>query len=404
MSAFKHSENFLQVKNLYFTEKKKIKSITFTFSKEKNSSAKFVFENEGEDIVIEGKEQDLVELSLQFQSTIRDGKKELVDLRTTPAYDSGTYYENVEYFIPKGFTDIKEISQRFTDGTAKINPDVDIKQGIVDILENNFDSSDAKEIITNYFESLSLHIFRLNPVLQIYNHVKKNLVKNSVRFNLYMTESDKIFKTSLKNEPVLNSVRILHSKCKADIDYLLLNFKNIINSIDLRWRELYKTTGGKMDGDKAMQFIVPDYARIYEIIKDVIIDFAILLKSESDEINLNSEEQVISFLKRRGYSNLVGTVDNDLRNGSAHSSIDYSSEKGFLLIYDNNTKNRKLIKKIQYSDVLKKYDSLSDLTLAALFSYMMNRELYYLWALDSPDFKFYVVENKPKSNPNAKSS
>jgi hypothetical protein len=160
---------------------------------------------------------------------------------------------------------------------------------------------------------------------------------------------------------------------------------------------MYKTTGGKLDGDKAMQYIVPDYARIFEIAKDVLVDFALMLKTDEDDIEINSEEQVIAFLKRKGYSNLVGTIDNDIRNGSAHSSIDYTSIKGKLIIYNSNKKNKREIKKVSFSDMLRKYDSLSDLTFAVLFSYLMSRELYYLWALDSPDFKFYVVENKPKS-------
>ncbi len=397
MSSQKHSANFLEVKKLYFDEKKKIKNIEFKFSKKKGDYAKFVFMTEGEDIVIEGVEQDFVELSFQFKSTIREGVGELIDLRTTPAYNTETYYNNIEYFIPKGFTDIKEISQKFSNGTAKIKPQTNIKQGIVDILEKKFQSNDAEEIIKCYFEAISLHLLRMKPILKLFQLVEKKLVKNSARFKTYMGECDKIFKEALKDKPVLESVQILHKKCQADIDYLLINFKDIIGSIDLRWREMYKTTGGKLDGDKAMQYIVPDYARIFEIAKDVLVDFALMLKTDEDDIEINSEEQVIAFLKRKGYSNLVGTIDNDIRNGSAHSSIDYTSIKGKLIIYNSNKKNKREIKKVSFSDMLRKYDSLSDLTFAVLFSYLMSRELYYLWALDSPDFKFYVVENKPKS-------
>ena len=42
------------------------------------------------------------------------------------------------------------------------------------------------------------------------------------------------------------------------------------------------------------------------------------------------------------------------------------------------------------------YEKIVDLVLAVCFSYIMNIEILFLRVLDSPDFKFFVVENKPK--------
>lgn len=394
MKAEQHSKNFIRVKKLYFEEKKKIKAVKLNFGGD-STNAKITFEDNGSDIVVSGPEGDLFDLATKFNSTIRNGEKEIVDISTTPAQDSNTYYENIDYFVPRGFKDIKEVSKKFYDGSAKINPSTNIHQAVEDILDNKFETSDAKEVINNYFEAISLFILKLKPIHEVYEQVKAKQTKNLPRFKAYMSASDKIFKESFENISILETIMLLKNNCTVDIRHLLTNFSTTIVNISRRWDKFYKVTGGKLEGEDAMQYIVSDYEKIFEIAKEIIIDFAIMLKTEEDEFDYNSEYQVISFLKRKGFSHLVGTIDNDLRNGSAHSSIDYTTEKGIIRIYDSNRKDRKLIKKLTYAEVLKKYDSLVDLAYAVLFSYLLNREVYYLKALDSPDFKFHVVENKP---------
>ena len=76
----KHSDNFISVKKYYFEKRLKVKEITFSVTRLDNgnfdSQAKIVFDNNGEDIIIEGSEPDFVDLSHNFQSSFRDGKKE----------------------------------------------------------------------------------------------------------------------------------------------------------------------------------------------------------------------------------------------------------------------------------------------------------------------------------------
>ena len=91
------------------------------------------------------------------------------------------------------------------------------------------------------------------------------------------------------------------------------------------------------------------------------------------------------------FSALVSTIDNNLRNASAHNSIDYNIKRNVKL-YDSKLKNRKLIKEIKYKNILEKYEKLNDLVIAIIFGYVMNLEVIYLLALDSLDFKFMLLK------------
>jgi hypothetical protein len=395
----KHSQNFLHAKKYYFQDRLKIKEVKIKIEKKENKDSvksKIVFDNVGEDLILEGDEQDFIEISFKLKSTIRDGKKEIIDISTTPAYDGNTYYENVDLFVTKGKTDIKETVSNLEKGIRNISPTTDLKDGIISILKNNYSNTNAKEILNNYFEAIALLILRLKPIHSGYETIKKRLVKNESRFNTYISNVDRIFKTALKMESTIKPILILDKKCKADIDFLLQKLADTIKSIDGRWRTLYPLTGGVMEGEEAIKFICGDYEKLFELVADPLKDFVLLLKTEDEEISLTSEEQIISFLKRKGFSALVSTIDNDLRNASAHNSIDYS-EKGIVKLYDSRLKNRTLIKEIKYKNILEKYEKLNDLVIAITFGYILNLEVIYLRALDSPEFKFFVIENKPKS-------
>ncbi|MCK4669802.1 MAG: hypothetical protein KAT43_01270 [Nanoarchaeota archaeon] len=390
----KFSENFRLFKKYYFTKKFKVKDVHLEFNKT-SEKGKVVFDKNGKDLVLEGSEQDFMELCFKLKSTIRNGKNEIVDISTTPAHDTNTYYKNMEVFTSKAKTDIKELVKDLDQGKGKISPDVDLKEGVISILKKDFENKHAKEILSNYFESIALLILRLKPIHILYEKIKKNLVKNESRFNKNIQLIDQIFKQALKSDSKITPILILDKKCIVDLEFLLRTVYETIKSIDQRWQKLYPSTGGVMEGKEAMKFIAGDYEKLFEVINDPLRDFTCLLNKNNEEVVLSSEEQILNFLKRKGFSDLVSTVDNDLRNASAHNSIDFS-QKGKLLLYDGKHKKRRLLKVLKYQQVLDKYEKLSDLALATIFGYIMNLEVHYLFALDSPEFKFFVVENKPK--------
>jgi hypothetical protein len=158
-------------------------------------------------------------------------------------------------------------------------------------------------------------------------------------------------------------------------------------------RSLYKETGGKLDGPIGIQNLIEEYIDIYEIIRPILRDMAILIRKNGDKVNLNSQDDIIRFLKVKKYKSLVGSIDIHLRNVGTHFSLDFN-KKGVVKVFDSSTKRRKLIKNFKYDDIIDKHKKINELALALIFSYLMNERIICLFTIDSLDFKYYVVENK----------
>lgn len=394
----KHSDNFISVKKYYFEKQLKVKEITFSVTRLDNgnfdSQAKIVFDNNGEDIIIEGSEPDFVDLSHNFQSSFRDGKKELIDLATTPSKNSTTYYKNIEYFISGSKDSLRKTIEDLQSGKGKIPTDINFVQGINACLANNYSDPNAIAILENYEETIGIMILGLMPLHDSFQKVKSRRVTKESRFNSFMKESDEIFAKNLRVLSPLVAFTTIYEKCKVDTEFLSINFAQTKKSIDIRWRSLYKETGGKLDGPIAIQNLINEYIDIYEIIKPILRDLAFLIKKNGDSVNLDSQDDIIRFLKIKKYNSLVGTIDVHLRNAGTHFSLDYT-EKGVVKVFDSSAKSRKLIKNFRYDEIIDKHKKINELALALIFSYLMNERIIWLFTIDSPDFKFHVVENKP---------
>ena len=395
---FKHSDNFVSVKKYYFEKGLKVKEVTFSASRLDNgdfdAQAKIVFDNNGEDIIIEGSEPDFIYLSHNFQSTFRDGKKELIDLATTSAKDSTTYYNNMGHFISRSKDSLRKTIEGLQYGKGKLSTDIDFVHGIYACLTNNYSEPNAKAILENYEETIGILILSLVPLHESYQKVKSRIVTKESRFDSFMKESDEIFSNNLRSLSPLIAFSTLYENCDVDTDFLLNNFVQTKKDIDTRWRSLYKETGGKLDGPTGIHNLIKEYIDIYEIIRPILRDLAFLISKNGDILNLNSQDDIIRFLKIKKYNSLVGTIDTNLRNAGTHFSLDLT-EKGVVKVFDSSKKKRKLIKNFKYEDIIDKHKKINELALALIYSYLINERIIWLFTIDSPDFKFHVVENKP---------
>lgn len=391
----KHSDNFKLVKKYYFTDKLKAKEVKFSLNElgDGASKAKIIFDNNGKDIIIEGSESDFIDCLLNFKSSFRDGKGILIDLVTTPAKNLTTFHKNMEYFISVSKDSLKKAIKDIQSGKGKLQTDKHFVQGINACLKNNYSDANAKKILENYLETIGLMIIGLIFLYESIEKVKSKILSNESRFNSFIKESNEIFSNNLSSLSPLVAFKTTNENCNTDTEFLLNNLVSTLEEIDLKYKSLYKETGGKLDGSMGTKILINKYRDIYEIIKPILRDLAFLVSKNGDDVNLNSQDDVIRFLKEKKYNSLVGTIDIFLRNGASHSSLDFS-EKGVVKVYDNPTKTRKLIKNFKYDDIIDKNKKIKELALALIFSYLMNERIIWLLTIDSPDFKFYVAENK----------
>jgi len=394
-NKIKHSDNFISAKKYYFVDRLIVKEIKYS-----TTGARIVFDNNGDDIIIEGSESDFCDYLLNFESTFRDGKPKLIDLATTPSKNLATYYKNMEYFISVSKDSLKKTIKDLQSGKGKLPIDInfidiDFSKGINDCLTNNFSNPEAKAIIENYEETIGIIILSLSYLHETFEVVKSRMVSKESRLNSFMKEADEIFAKNLRSLSPLVAFRILYENCTADTELFLNNFVHHKEIIDIKWRSIYNETGGKLDGKIGIPNLINEYIHIYEIIRPILRDLAFLIKTPNDNVNLDSQDDIILFLKQKNYNSLVGTIDTNLRNAGTHVSLDWS-EKGVVKLFDTPTKKRKQIKNLRYDEIIDKRQKINELALALIFSYIINERIIWLFTLDSPDFRFYVGENKPR--------
>lgn len=398
------SPNFIQAKKLIYEQGFEIDSLEINISPIKDGQkgectgkAKITFNKNDEIISLEGDDSDFFELACKLKTTFRDGRKKIIDISKLPVKNTGTYYENMNYFIPKNSDEITHAIKRLQLGTTNIPSEFNISKGVEDCINKNFESKEAKLLLDNYFDSIAAVILGMIPIQKGFENVKKKMISNENRFNIYFNKINEIFQDKLMKLSLLESFEKICNECNVDVYFMLKNFTQTIKLADQNWGSLFKQTGGTLPGEEGMQRLIDDYSKLYEIIRESLRDLAYLLKDTTDYVDLNSQEGVIQFLKNKGYSDIFGTINTNLRNGGTHISIDYST-KGKVYVYDSSSKKRQLLDSLSYQKIIDKHYRIRELSLAITFSYLMVEQILLLRILDSPEFKFYVVENKKPSS------
>ncbi len=390
----KNSKNFVKLKKLLYQEGFMIKSFNVKFNRGV-VSAKVLLEKDGKKELISGQEDDFVLLATNLKETIREGTKRIVDLTSLPVKSSSQYYKNMEYFLPneKNKNPLKTAIQRIMNNTSKLPKNLNLKEGIIHCLKKDFENYHAKNMLKNYQDSKAFLIIQVPPIKSILEKLKKNKIKNIKSYEKYYKLCEDIFLKNIRNHPPLKAFKIMESKFKIDTNFLMKNFTEEMKSQGIKWDSLFKTFKGKMEGVEGIKNIMGEYSNIYEITNKLLRDLAYLLKDEQGSNDLNSDAKVMELLKEKGYEELVKDIEKDLRHGGIHKSIDYST-KGVIKIYDSPRKKRTLKKTLTYQEIIDKYNLLKDLTFALIITFILEEHIIILGVLESPDFKFFVIENK----------
>lgn len=388
-----HSENFIKVKKLHFEKGLPFTEVNIKFEKGGKSTAKIKLGKKEE---VEGDEPDLIELAWSIKSTIRDGKKKLVDLSSLPIKSGQKYYDNMDIFLkdsdPEG--KIKKLVKEMVEDVTK-RPTFNLKKGIIDILNKKFDTSEAQEILSDYNSSKAY----LLSQLALFNNPYQIILKKrgySKNFNDFSEASDKIFREKIRSLPSIQALKTYDSICLVDIYFVVFNLSREMANQDQIWGALYKETGGKLSGEMGIHKKLSDYEVLYELTKDLLRDLAVILDKGARNVDVNNKEKVREFLTSQGYSSLVSFIEPHLRHGKAHVSVEYNGKTGEATIYDSVYKNRKVLIKKKYSEILDACKKMEELALALVLNHLVNELIILFMVLDSPDFKFFVVENKSK--------
>ncbi len=388
------SEDFINAKKLIYDGKFDITKVNINFTgpanpdKTKKDNATIVFAKNGDEKTISSEESDFIMLACHIQSTFRDGNKKLIEIK-----DTNKYYENVEHFIPKADNDIKEAVKRLKTGKHKIPPNFNLYNSFAKLINKEFKDDEVRLLVKNYFEVVGTQIITLESVYKHFELVKQKLLSNNQRFKAFMEKIDKIIRENVLNHNPLKSVEIFVTMSKTDAELLIKNITHLEKTSFERWKALSNNGKQGIEGKSAAKYMVDDYNDYFEILQKILRDLAVFINSNTKDFeSVDTFYQIDSIFKKNGYSDLVSPIVVKLRHSGTHWDIDYSN-KGKVSIYDTHSKDKKLIFEIDYKKLIEKTQKLRDLTWAAFFSYYMWREIIFFRCLDSPELKFYLVEN-----------
>ncbi|MDP2667043.1 MAG: hypothetical protein Q8P05_06100 [Candidatus Diapherotrites archaeon] len=393
----KNSADFVKAKKLYYVEKWAVTEVNIKFENvdgNQSISATMIFEKGGKTETIVSGEPDFVDMAFNFKTLYRDGETKIIDLSSTPIKNVANLYKNVEFFKDLSKDKVRELIGEIQSGKFLFPSGFNLRSTILDVLAKRFDNEHVKFLLANYNASLALQLAGMPLWYSSYQKMK-NAANDKGRFENFERIFSRVFRETLGEMPVIKAFLAKETKYKADRNLLLKNLGTEFSRHKERWDTYYKTTGGQMDGNAAVLHFLDDYANLFEIIKPSLQDMVSIVKEKNNEnnISLESDNQIAAYLKQKGFSDLVDPIDPILRNGRSHYALE-QIEKGKLHIYNTKFKDRKLLKIYDIQDVIDKYMEFCDFARALVITDVLNDELLLLKALDSPDFKFFVIENK----------
>jgi hypothetical protein len=384
--ALQQAKKFLYEENLDIEESK----VTLKNEDEPHQEAEVIFQTEEGEKKVSGTQDDFISFCFGLDKVIRDGERKLAEIDTD---DASRYYENMDLFIDSSDNPGKEAHKRLIKGESNLKKELNLRKALDATIEENFEQEDLISIAENFHDAKVLAVLNLQDLEEHKQKLKETQVKDVSRYETLLNEAGSIFQDEILTKPPLKAYETFRKTCNADIEFLLKRLGKEINRRGKEWEALFEKTGGKMDGETGMSRILDEYAMLYEIIQDVLRDYASMLRDNPDEVDLNNEKEVIRFLKRQGYNQLVGTIISQFRHGPNHQSIEIDNEEGLVRVYEERSYSSKVLEEYTYEKVNEKYRKFRDLSLALLFSYTIMEEVMVFRSLDSFDFKLAIIEN-----------
>lgn len=162
--------------------------------------------------------------------------------------------------------------------------------------------------------------------------------------------------------------------------------------------ESYVEAHDSLDEDLAIERLLRSYATRYEILRDVLRDYAYLLKEDNgdSDVDLNSTRSVINYLDKKGYSFIDDVLIPEFRNGISHESMQIND--GYLKIYEERSKRQDPKWELSAPEVADRFNRFMEVFKAMITSYSIKEEDLLFEIFTSKEFQYYVAENYTGNN------
>ncbi|GAB7009514.1 hypothetical protein [Halorubrum trueperi] len=395
------SEAYKQLKTLYHEEDLDVVEINIEIDQSGEETEEYgevVLEDEdGNETEITGSDHDFVVALFSIKSTVREGEKELIDLAETPVGDTEGYYENVEQFVPQGADIDKskvEIGMELLQEEGVGVPKLSIVDGLDAAVNLELEDNNLIKIVQNYHKVLALQFLELRDSKEQFDEIKEKLPQNQARFENFFQLAEEILSEGYLRSDAFSDHRDYRDVTISDVEFIVSRMRDVMLKTNEEWRA-FSGGGGTIDSDLAFPRILEEYHQCFELLRDPLRDLAATIQHSkgANSVDLNDTVEVIRFLKRQGYSNLVGTIELDLRRGPAHMSHDIDADDGLIRIYDSRGRNRNVKNEITFGDLVDKQKKMRDLLIGIVLAFHQMEQVLEFRFLESPDFAFRIVEN-----------
>lgn len=378
-----------EFKRLYYETDLKVKSVEVG-----ENNAKIVFEDSDDSIELVGDSTEFLELASHLVKTVRGGEEVYIDVSDVPAGDVETFERTVEKFQVDGTEPVDRAMERINNQKSDLPESLDYRVAFDAALECDFGNEYLKGIIENYIDAAVLLKYRREDLKRTFqNSFEGRIDFDSDRFTSYKSEFDQMFEESLYQYPPLEMYRIYRQEIVTDMEFLLERIMSFGEFENKEWRALVQADE-PLEPDLTIEKVLRAYAKRYEILRDVLRDYAYLL-TEENEPDLNSMRNVVRLLKSEGYWFIDEALVHDFRNGITHESIEV--QKDMLYVY--GSRNKEDIKRtLDIHEVVEHFNKLRELLTALMFSYLVKEEELFYDLLRSDTFKYHIAENYSPSS------
>lgn len=373
-----------EFKRLYYERGLKVTTVEVG-----EDNATIVFEDSGDSIELTGESDEFLEVVSYLVKTVREDGEIYIDVRDVPAGDVETFESTLAKFQVDGTESVEGAIERINSQESDLPEKLDYRAGFDAALECDFENKYLKGIIENYIDAAVLLKYRRNDLKKTFrNSLGERIDFNSDRFTSYKSEFDDMFEVSLYQYPPIERYRIYRQDLVTDMEFLLERIMSFGEFENKEWRALIQADE-QLEPDLTIEKVLRAYTKRYEMLRDILRDYAYLLTEENDP-DLNSMRNVVRLLKSEGYWFIDEVLVHDLRNGVAHESIEIQND--MLYVYTNRDKED-IRRSFNIHDIIMNFNNLRELLTALMFSYLVKEEELFYDLLRSDMFKYYIAEN-----------
>jgi tetratricopeptide (TPR) repeat protein len=390
------SDEYKELKTLFYESSYSVKRVEVKFSNvdEPEQWAKVVFENGGGTKEITGTSDDYISAASSLNSIIENGEEKFVDLSDTAVGGTDGYYQNVKHFVAKNQSSVEKGLEELQSNNQDEQIEADLDEALRASINNEMDNKELLKVVKNYHKAVALEWLILRDYKEAMESFKKSVPHNHNLFDDIQKDAFAILRDEYVNtNPKKGYTKFIETTI-SDPEFLMERLANIRNKTSEEWSALAGDSG-KIQTRIAMQRVLDEYAKQFEIARDLLRDLAATLDRENqfENVDLTSWNSVKEFLEDSGYSVFTNCIIEDFRHGPSHMSLEVDDEEGEVRIFNNRGRHRKLENTVEFQELVKKQKQIRDIVSALLISFMSCLEILRYLYLSSNDFRFHVIVN-----------